>query len=62
MSNRNISYPIVWSIHKFVRYMKNNFNRIDKKQWVNGRPVLMNGDVWCPMCERWHINNSHCQQ
>jgi hypothetical protein len=35
---------------------------IDTSNWVNGKPVLQNGDVFCPMCDAWHQNNTFCQQ
>ena len=63
MSNRNIPQPVIWSIDKFIRNLMNHIDNIHTgKNWVNGRPVLINGDVWCPMCERWHENNTFCQQ
>jgi hypothetical protein len=62
MSNKNISQFKNWNIYNFIcSVMK--FVRIDiQRGWINGRPVLINGDVWCPMCEAWHVNNSLCQQ
>ena len=33
-----------------------------QEKWVNGRPMLANGNVWCPMCDEYHQNNSYCQQ
>lgn len=62
MSSKTIAQPFVWSIVKFSRNFKEHFKSFDRKKWVNGRPVLLNGDVWCPMCEIWHENNSACQQ
>ena len=61
MSNRNIS-QIAVSFEKFIHQLRNQFKNVNVSKWVNGRPVLINGDVWCPMCEQWHINNSLCQQ
>jgi hypothetical protein len=58
MSNRTIPQPVKWNIQEFIQDLFN----IDTRKWVNGRPVLLNGDVWCPMCEIWHKNNSMCQQ
>ena len=62
MSRTNIAQPLHWSIVKLSRNFLDYFVSFDKKKWVNGRPVLLNGDVWCPMCEAWHKNNSLCQQ
>ena len=62
MSNRNISQFSQWNIYKFVCSVMKYLNIDIQRSWVNGRPVLINGDVWCPMCEKWHINNSLCQQ
>lgn len=30
-------------------------------QYYNGKPQMDNGDVYCPMCEIWHENNTLCQ-
>ena len=30
-------------------------------EFINGRPMMDNGDVWCPMCEAYHVNNTMCQ-
>jgi hypothetical protein len=62
MSNRNISQPLPFSFDKLISNVLNYFSNTDTSKWVNGRPVLINGDVWCPMCETWHANNSLCQQ
>lgn len=63
MSQRNIPQPAIWSIDKFIRNLMEHISNIHTgRNWVNGRPVLINGDVWCPMCEIWHANNSYCQQ
>jgi hypothetical protein len=62
MSARNIPQPVSASIIKISHNFKFYFKDRDRSKWVNGRPVLMNGDVWCPMCETWHANNSLCQQ
>lgn len=62
MSQRNIAQPALWSIVKISRRFIDHFETRDRSKWVNGRPVLLNGDVWCPMCETWHANNSLCQQ
>lgn len=62
MSARNIAQPIAWSIIKLSRSFTDYFVSLDRNKWVNGRPVLINGDVWCPTCESWHVNNSLCQQ
>lgn len=62
MSARNIPQPIIVSIIKLSRNFTDYFVSANRSQWVNGRPVLINGDVWCPMCETWHANNSLCQQ
>jgi hypothetical protein len=62
MSHRNIPQPAISSIVKISHNFKFYFQSRDRSKWVNGRPVLMNGDVWCPMCETWHVNNSLCQQ
>lgn len=62
MSARNIAQPVILSIVKLSRDFTDYFRSADRNKWVNGRPVLINGDVWCPMCESWHVNNSLCQQ
>lgn len=28
---------------------------------VNGLPIKANGDVYCPMCDVYHANNTFCQ-
>lgn len=58
MSNRNIAQPVKWNIQEFIIDLFN----MNAKKWVNGRPVLINGDVWCPMCDVWHANNTLCQR
>lgn len=62
MSNRNITQPTIINIIKLSRHFTDYFQSFDKNKWVNGRPILINGNVWCPMCEKWHANNSLCQQ
>lgn len=62
MSTRNIPQPLIVSIIKLSHSFTDYFKSLDKSKWVNGRPVLINGDVWCPLCETWHVNNSLCQQ
>lgn len=62
MSASNIAQPEIWSIVKLSRNFLDYFTSLDRSKWVNGKPVLINGDVWCPMCETWHQNNSLCQQ
>lgn len=62
MSARNIAQPAVFETMKLSKRFEDYFLSMDKNKWVNGRPVLINGDVWCPMCETWHVNNSLCQQ
>lgn len=62
MSTRNISQSINWSIIKLSHNFIDYFKITNRSEWVNGRPILLNGDVWCPMCETWHANNTHCQQ
>lgn len=62
MSNRNIAQPTKYTIVKLSRNFGDYFMNLKKDKWVNGRPILLNGDVWCPMCETWHVNNNLCQQ
>lgn len=62
MSARNIAQPIACRIVKLSRNFTDYFVSTDKNKWVNGRPVLLSGDVFCPMCETWHINSSLCQK
>jgi hypothetical protein len=49
MSNKTISQPVL-------------FERINMSKWVNGRPVLANDDVWCPLCDAYHENTTACQR
>lgn len=30
------------------------FESFDKSKWINGRPVLLNGAIWCESCGTWH--------
>lgn len=61
MSQSNIAQPEIWSIVKLSRNFLDYFASLDRSKWVNGRPVLLNGDVWCPMCESWHQNKTLCR-
>ena len=29
--------------------------------WIDGSVVIKGDQVFCPMCEEWHKNNSLCQ-
>lgn len=62
MSVKNIPQPNIFSIDKLINNVLNYFSKVDLNKWVNGRPVLLNGDVWCPLCETWHANHTLCQQ
>lgn len=31
------------------------------RPYYNGKPQRDNGDVWCPMCDFYHVNNTWCQ-
>lgn len=58
----NIAQVVINNTYKVSRNFYDYFKSLDTRDWVNGRPVLLNGDVWCPMCETWHVNNSLCQK
>lgn len=62
MSDKTIPQSMSFSIDKLIKNILNHFDSINTNKWVNGRPVLINGDVWCPLCEQWHANNSLCQR
>ncbi len=62
MSHRNIAQSIVISIYKISHRFNDYFLNVNRDKWVNGRPVLLNGDVWCLKCETWHVTNTLCQQ
>ncbi len=32
-----------------------------ERPYYNGKPRKDNGDVWCPMCDMYHVNNTWCQ-
>ena len=34
---------------------------VQELRLINGMPQKENGDVWCPMCEFWHANETWCQ-
>jgi hypothetical protein len=62
MSVKNIPQNHQTPIYKFICSMGKLFNIDIQRGWINGRPVLLNGNVWCLMCEAWHANNSECQR
>lgn len=41
--------------------LSHDTNVVQQLHNINGYPVRANGDVYCPMCEAYHINNTMCQ-
>jgi hypothetical protein len=61
MSKINIAQRVAWNIVKIFYDFKFYSKSFRKVNWYNERPMLLNGNVWCPMCDEWHANNSYCQ-
>ena len=49
------------SISQFEKIIKHFIHSPKNKKFVNDKPVLTNGDVFCPMCDEYHVNNVFCQ-
>jgi len=59
MSARNVEKMIRPVDPRLSKNFLDYFESLDESKWVNGRPVLLNGAIWCNHCGTWHKEGNH---